>query len=99
MCVCVCGCALAKSTDRHSSQDNQGRGSDNQIDAEFDSNWTMSVFAGCTEACGWTAAVVSTLAFGSFGVPIKAASSVEVDPLVMQVRANAAETFFLYKSL
>ena len=44
-----------------------------------------SVFAGCTEACGWTAAIVATLAFGSFGVPIKAASSVEVDPLVMQV--------------
>ena len=35
---------------------------------------------------GWLAAVVATLGFGSFAVPIKseAADSVDVDPLVMQ---------------
>lgn len=38
------------------------------------------------EACGWAAAVLSMLAFGSFGAPIKsrAAKSVDVDPLVFQ---------------
>ena len=38
------------------------------------------------EACGWAAAVLSMLAFGSFGAPIKsdAAKSVNVDPLVFQ---------------
>jgi hypothetical protein len=38
------------------------------------------------EACGWAAAFVAMLAFGSFGAPIKsdAAKSVDVDPLVFQ---------------
>lgn len=38
------------------------------------------------EACGWAAALVSMLAFGSFGAPIKsdAAKSVDIDPLVFQ---------------
>jgi glucose uptake protein GlcU len=38
------------------------------------------------EACGWMAALVSALAFGSFGVPIKskASRSVDIDPLVFQ---------------
>ena len=44
----------------------------------------MSIFSGCTDACGWTAAVVAVLSFGSFGVPIKYAGKVEVHPLVMQ---------------
>jgi hypothetical protein len=38
------------------------------------------------EVCGWTAAVLAMLAFGSFGVPIKsnASRSVDIDPLVFQ---------------
>jgi glucose uptake protein GlcU len=38
------------------------------------------------EVCGWLAAFVSIIAFGSFGVPIKsdAARSCDIDPLVMQ---------------
>ena len=47
----------------------------------------MSLFRGCTETCGWVAAVVAVLAFGSFGVPLKATKTqagVEVHPLVMQ---------------
>ena len=38
------------------------------------------------EAYGWAAAIMSMLAFGSFGVPIKsaAAQSVNIDPLVFQ---------------
>ena len=38
------------------------------------------------EMCGWIAAFVSMLAFGSFGVPVKskAAKAVNIDPLVMQ---------------
>ena len=40
----------------------------------------------CGESCGWLAAALSALAFGTFGVPIKseAAQSVDVDPLVFQ---------------
>lgn len=38
------------------------------------------------EVCGWAAAILAMLAFGSFGVPIKsdASRSVDVDPLVFQ---------------
>jgi len=38
------------------------------------------------ELCGWIAAFVGMLAFGSFGVPIKSkvALAVDIDPLVMQ---------------
>jgi hypothetical protein len=38
------------------------------------------------EACGWAAAILAMLAFGSFGVPIKsdASRSVDIDPLVFQ---------------
>ena len=42
-----------------------------------------SIFDGCSDACGWMAAIVCVLSFGSFGVPIKHIS-VEVHPLVMQ---------------
>lgn len=40
----------------------------------------------CTDACGWFAAIISALCFGSFGVPVKGgpASKVNIDPLVMQ---------------
>jgi len=40
----------------------------------------------CSDACGWTAATISMLGFGTFGVPIKsdAANKVNIDPLVMQ---------------
>jgi len=47
---------------------------------------TGSIFAGCTEACGWLAALLGVFCFGSYGVPIKSASNVvDVDPFVMQV--------------
>ena len=38
------------------------------------------------ELCGWIAAIISMLGFGSFGVPIKSksAKAVDIDPLVMQ---------------
>lgn len=40
----------------------------------------------CTEACGWVAALVAVIGFGSFGVPVKsdAANKVNIDPFVMQ---------------
>ena len=40
----------------------------------------------CGESCGWIAALVACVCFGSFGVPIKgaAATRVDIDPLVMQ---------------
>eukprot|EP00934_Nitzschia_sp_Nitz4_P005520 Nitzschia sp. Nitz4//scaffold65_size103378//70939//72670//NITZ4_004473-RA/size103378-augustus-gene-0.87-mRNA-1//-1//CDS//3329556261//5510//frame0 len=38
------------------------------------------------DVCGWTAAIIGILAFGSFGVPIRSqtAKSLDIDPLVMQ---------------
>lgn len=41
---------------------------------------------GACEACGWMAAVASSIAFGSFGAPIKSrvVTSLDIDPLVFQ---------------
>lgn len=46
----------------------------------------VSPLEGCTEACGWIAAVIAVVGFGSFGVPVKSdsANKVNIDPLVMQ---------------
>ena len=46
----------------------------------------MTTAASSCELCGWAAALGSTLAFGTFGVPIKseAAVRVDIDPLVFQ---------------
>jgi hypothetical protein len=43
----------------------------------------------CGEACGYLAALVAAICFGSFGVPVKSevVSRLDVDPLVMQVGA------------
>lgn len=43
------------------------------------------------EVCGWMAAALSALAFGTFGVPIKsrAAQQVQIDPLVFQTYKTA----------
>lgn len=38
----------------------------------------------CSDFCGLTAAFVSSLAYGSYGVPIKATLDIEVHPLVLQ---------------
>jgi glucose uptake protein GlcU len=44
-----------------------------------------NVFDGCTDACGWVAAVVAVLCYGSFGVPLKTNNvNVEVNFFVMQ---------------
>jgi len=43
-----------------------------------------SLFASCTESCGWVAAIAAVMSWGSFGVPIKTGVNVEVNPLVMQ---------------
>jgi glucose uptake protein GlcU len=55
---------------------------------------------GCSESCGWAFAILSALAWGSFGVPIKGkeCSKVDVDPLVMQsykTMMNAATSILL----
>lgn len=44
----------------------------------------MSSFDSCSESCGWAAAAIAALAYGSFGVPIKATEDIDVHPLVMQ---------------
>lgn len=44
----------------------------------------VSVFDGCDDSCGWVAAFVAALAYGSFGVPIKATVKIDVHPLVFQ---------------
>lgn len=47
---------------------------------------TARLLVGNCDACGWTAAFMAMLGFGSFGAPIKseAAKSVDIDPLVFQ---------------
>lgn len=39
---------------------------------------------GCGDPCGWIAAVIAALSYGSYGVPIKATLDIEVHPLVLQ---------------
>jgi glucose uptake protein GlcU len=38
----------------------------------------------CTENCGWVAAIVAVIAWGSFGAPLKTSAKVEVNFFVMQ---------------
>lgn len=46
---------------------------------------STSIFDGCDDSCGWTAAIIAALAYGSFGVPIKETNSVKTaHPLVLQ---------------
>ena len=44
----------------------------------------VSLLDGCTENCGWAAAVVAVIAWGSFGAPLKTSAKVEVNFFVMQ---------------
>lgn len=46
---------------------------------------SANIFDGCDDSCGWTAAIIAALAYGSFGVPIKETNSVKTaHPLVLQ---------------
>jgi Transmembrane family, TMEM144 of transporters len=46
---------------------------------------SATIFDGCDDSCGWTAAIIAALAYGSFGVPIKETNSVKTaHPLVLQ---------------
>jgi hypothetical protein len=45
---------------------------------------SQSMLSGCGDGCGWTAAIMCVLAFGSFGVPVKTSVKVEVDPFILQ---------------
>lgn len=44
----------------------------------------VSLLDECTENCGWAAAVIAVLAWGSFGAPLKTTAKVEVNFFVMQ---------------
>lgn len=44
----------------------------------------MSLLDNCTDSCGWVAAIVGALAYGSFGVPIKHTKNIDVHPCVFQ---------------
>lgn len=44
----------------------------------------VNVFDQCTDTCGWTAAFIAALAYGSFGVPVKSTKHIDVHPLVLQ---------------
>lgn len=44
----------------------------------------LSAFDHCSESCGWVAAVVAALSYGTFGVPIKETVNIDVHPLVLQ---------------
>jgi glucose uptake protein GlcU len=43
-----------------------------------------SVFDTCTDACGWIAAPIAALSYGSFGVPVRGTKHIPVHPLMMQ---------------
>jgi glucose uptake protein GlcU len=43
-----------------------------------------SLLSGCTETCGWFAALIAVFSWGSFGVPIKSNANVDVNFFVMQ---------------
>ncbi|KAL3912001.1 MAG: hypothetical protein SGILL_007060 [Bacillariaceae sp.] len=43
-----------------------------------------SLLSGCTETCGWFAALIAVFSWGSFGVPIKSNVNVDVNFFVMQ---------------
>ncbi|KAG7365033.1 drug/metabolite transporter superfamily protein [Nitzschia inconspicua] len=43
-----------------------------------------SIFDTCTDACGWIAAPIASLSYGSFGVPIRGTKHIPVHPLMMQ---------------
>jgi hypothetical protein len=46
---------------------------------------TKTIFDGCDDSCGWTAALVAAIAYGSYGVPIKETMHcVDAHPLVLQ---------------
>ncbi|CAB9517622.1 expressed unknown protein [Seminavis robusta] len=57
----------------------------------------VSPFEGCSEECGWIAAVVAALSYGTFGVPIKETVGVDVHPLVLQ--SFKSFTMFLFSWL
>jgi len=38
----------------------------------------------CSETCGWISGLIAALSFGSFGVPIRSTSNLNIDPLVLQ---------------
>lgn len=44
----------------------------------------MSVLDSCTDACGWVAAFVAAISYGSYGVPIKHTKHIDVHPFVFQ---------------
>ncbi len=44
----------------------------------------VSLLEGCSEGCGWTAAIIAVVSWGTFGVPLKVNTNVEVNFFVMQ---------------
>lgn len=54
------------------------------------------MFQNCTQLCGWIAAIIAATSNGSFGVPIKLVSKIDVDPLVFQVSENKKLNFQVY---
>ena len=51
-----------------------------------------NLFDQCTDSCGWTAAIIAAIAYGSFGVPVKATKHIDVHPLILQ----SYKTFVLF---
>jgi Transmembrane family, TMEM144 of transporters len=51
---------------------------------EHVSRLLLSRFDQCSDRCGWIAAIVAALSYGTFGVPIKETVSIDVHPLVLQ---------------
>ena len=62
--------------------------------ASTSQRFLASVFDQCGDSCGWTAAFIAALAYGTFGVPIKETVHLDVHPLVLQ--SYKTFTMFLF---
>lgn len=58
-------------------------------------NKQMSLLTGCSDSCGWVAAMVALLCYGTYGVPIKTTAhlGISVNPLVFQTYKTVVMLF------
>lgn len=48
----------------------------------------------CSDSCGWVAAFIALISFGTYGVPIKHTQKIDVNPLIFQTYKTV--TMLLY---
>lgn len=52
--------------------------------SNYNSSFSSNALDNCSDSCGWVAAMIALVAYGSYAVPIKQTQSIEVHPLVFQ---------------